>query len=78
MKSKLGDLDDHLFAALERLGEAGLSDERIDAEVKRSNAIVDLADQIVASAKLKLVAAKLYAEYGGAVKDMLPQIGKSE
>lgn len=48
MKNKLSDLNDHLFAQLERVSEEGLTAEQIEAEVKRSDAIVDLADQVIA------------------------------
>ena len=77
MKNKLADLNDHLFAQLERLREDGLTPEQLDAEVKRSAAIVDLADQITESSKLRLMAARLYAEHGEKVLPMLPLIGKS-
>lgn len=76
-KNKLGDLDNHLFAQLERLADESLTAEQIDTEVKRADAIVGLADQVIGNAKLKLDAAKLFATHGPAIKDMLPQIGKA-
>lgn len=76
-KNKLGDLDNHLFAMLERLADEDLTSDEIDSEVKRADAIVSLADQVIGNAKLKLEAAKLYATHGPSIKDMLPQIGKS-
>ena len=77
-RNKLGDLDSHLFAALERLNDEDLNPDQITTEVERSGAIVDLADQIIGNAKVKLAAAKLFAEFGAAVEPMLPQIGKSQ
>ena len=77
MKNKLGDLDSHLFAALERLNDEDLSPDQITVEVERSGAIVDLADQIIGNSKVKLAAAKLFAEHGQAIAPMLPMIGKS-
>lgn len=77
-KNKLGDLNNHLFAQLERLADDDLTAEQIEAEVKRSEAIVSLADQIVGTADLQLKAAKLFADHGSAILPMLPQIGKSE
>lgn len=76
-KNKLGDLDNHLFAMLERLADEDLSADDIDTEVKRADAIVSLADQVISNAKLKLDAAKLFATHGPTIKDMLPQIGKA-
>lgn len=78
MKNKLGDLNNHLFAQLERLSEETLSSEEIEREVKRSQAIVSVADQVVQNAGLQLRAAKLYAEHGQPIVSYLPQIGKSE
>ncbi|SCX89182.1 hypothetical protein [Paracoccus tibetensis] len=78
MKNKLGDLNNHLFAALERLNDESLSAEEIESEAKRASAIVAVADQVVSNADLQLRAAKLFADHGQAVLPMLPQIGKSE
>ncbi|WP_301546305.1 hypothetical protein [Paracoccus saliphilus] len=64
MRNKLGDLNNHLFAQLERLSDEGISAEQIDQEVKRTEAIVSVADQIVGNADLQLKAAKLFAEQG--------------
>ena len=54
MKNRLSDLNNHLFAQLERLADENLSAEAIESEVKRSSAIVDLADKIVDNARLTL------------------------
>ncbi|WP_312532035.1 hypothetical protein [Paracoccus sp. (in: a-proteobacteria)] len=78
MKNKLGDLNNHLFAQLERLADEDLSADQIDQEVKRAGAIVTLADQVINTANLQLKAAKLFAEHGDAIMPMLPKIGKSE
>lgn len=77
MKNKLPDLNDHLFAQLERLSDEGLSSEEIEKEVKRADAIVQVADQITGNANTMLKAAKLFADHGAGVLPMLPQIGKS-
>ena len=50
MKNKLTDLNDHLFAQLERLSDEQLTPEEISREVTRTQAIVDVADCIVANA----------------------------
>ena len=78
MKNKLGDLNNHLFAQLERLADETLTPEQIETEVQRSEAIVAVADQIVGNAELQLRAAKLYADHGEKIVGMLPSIGKSE
>lgn len=74
----MADLNNHLFAQLERLADEGLTPEQIDTEVKRANAIVALADQITEGNKLQLAAAKLFAEHRDLILPHLPMIGKAE
>lgn len=64
MKNKLSDLNNHLFAQIERLGDEDLSDERIEKEAKRAEAVVAVADQIIRNADLQLKAANLLASHG--------------
>ncbi len=78
MKNKLSDLNNHLFAQLERLGEEGLTAEQIEQEAKRADAIVSIADQVVRNADLQLKAALLIANHGDRFIPMLPALGKSE
>lgn len=77
MKNTLHDLNNHLFAQLERLSDEAITPEQLEAEVKRAEAIVSVADQITENAELQLRAARLYAEHGQGVLHMLPQIGKA-
>lgn len=77
-KNRISDLTDHLFAQLERLSDESMTAEQIEQEVKRSDALVSVSDQIVGTYDLQLKAAKLFAEHGQAVLHMLPQIGKSK
>ncbi len=74
MKNKLSDLNNHLFAQLERLGEEGLTVEQIEAEAKRADAIVDISDQILRNADLHLKAAALVANHGERFHDKMPMI----
>lgn len=78
MRNKLSNLNDHLFTALERLNDDDLTPEQIEAEAKRADAIVAIADQITENGKLRLSAAKLFAEHGASILPHLPQIGKAE
>lgn len=63
MKNKLSDLNNHLFAQLERLSEEGLSAEQIAQEVTRADAIVGVAEQIVKNADLQLKAVAILAQH---------------
>lgn len=76
MKNKLSDLTDHLFAQLERLADETLTAEQIGDEVKRAEAVVSVADQIVRNADLQLKAAVIFATHGERVLPMLPMIGR--
>ncbi|MCG6111295.1 MAG: hypothetical protein MEQ74_03790 [Paracoccus sp.] len=78
MKNKLGDLNNHLFAALERLSDEDMTADQIDQEAKRAVAIVSVADKIIGNADLQLKAAKLWAEHGQGIMPMLPKIGSAE
>lgn len=74
MKNKLADLNNHLFAQLERLSDEDLTAEQIEQEVRRADAIVGVSTQIVRTADLHLKAAALIGEYGEAVLDKLPML----
>jgi hypothetical protein len=74
LKNKLADLNDHLFAQLERLSDENLTSERIDTEIKRSNAVSSLAEQILKHAALKVQAAKIMSDHGLDPTPHLPQI----
>lgn len=73
MKNKLTDLNDHLFAQLERLGNEDLTPDQIEQEAKRCKAIVAAADQIVKNASLQVQVAKLVSEKG-AIRPLLPSV----
>jgi hypothetical protein len=75
MKNKLTDLNNHLFAQLERLGGEKLSQEALEIEVQRTDSIVSLSEQIINNAQLALNAAELVAKHGrGNWEGMLPEV----
>ncbi len=74
MKNKLVDLNDTLFMQLERLNDENLNGEAIELEVRRSEAIVQVADRIVENARLQLAACKLVAEHGDRFVKQLPML----
>ena len=78
MKNKLTDLNNHLFAQLERLSEEGLTAEQIEQECQRADAIVAVSDQILQGANTQLKAATLIANHGDRFAKMLPAIGGTE
>lgn len=64
MKNRLSDLNDHLFAQMERLSDEDLKGEALEEEVSRGRAIVAVADQIIQNAGLKIQAAKIMSDHG--------------
>jgi hypothetical protein len=64
MKNKISDLRDHMFAALERLGNEELSEEDLKKEISRSQAISEVGKVIVESAKTEVMYAKLTGRRG--------------
>ena len=63
-KNRLSDLNDHLFAQLERLSDEDLTPEEVEKEATRADAIVAVADKIIQNAALGISAAKLVAGQG--------------
>lgn len=76
MKNKLIDLNNHLFAQLERLEDEELTTEQLATEVTRTDAMVKLSEQIINNANLAVRAAQLVAEHSGTgtFEHMLPMI----
>lgn len=58
MKNTLGDLNNHLFAELERLGDEGLTGEELKEELTRAESIVRVSSSIISNASLVLQAEK--------------------
>ncbi|MEM5542905.1 hypothetical protein WNY61_09145 [Sulfitobacter sp. AS92] len=74
-KTSLADLNNHLFAQLDRLTNQDLTPDETETEIKRAGAMTAIADRISSNADLSLKAAKLFADHGKAVLPHLPQIG---
>lgn len=53
-QNKLSDLRDHIFMALERLSDEGLTTEQVASEVDKAKAIAQLSASIIASAKVEI------------------------
>ncbi|HFU4567772.1 TPA: hypothetical protein ACGPBO_005566 [Bacillus cereus] len=62
-RNTLGDLNNHLFAQLERLSDEELKGEELQEEIERSKAVTDVANRIISNGALVLQAQKFHTEY---------------
>lgn len=76
VKSKLTDLNDHLFAQMERLNDEDLAGDKLDEEIKRAHAMAGVANQIISNASLALTAQKALGETVRSLPEMLRIGGK--
>jgi hypothetical protein len=56
MRNTLGDLNNHLFAQLERLSDESLKGEALNEEINRARAIMGIATKIIDTGTLVLEA----------------------
>lgn len=75
MKNNLTDLNNYLFESIERLIDDELSDEELEKEIKRSEAVQKIAKTIIDNGTLALQAQKHYDEYGAGQTVEIPLIG---
>lgn len=59
MQNTLGDLNNHLFAQLERLSDEDLKGDSLQEEITRSKAVSELATRIIANGSLVLQGKRL-------------------
>jgi len=73
MKNTLTDLNNYLFETLERLMDDDLTEEQIQKEIMRSQAVTAVAETIIRNGELALKTIKHLNEYGIATpKEKLP------
>lgn len=74
MKNKLTDLNNHLFAQLERLADDDLGGQGLAEEIRRAKAITDVGNAIVMNARLALDAQKFMADNSRVIDPQLPEM----
>ena len=73
-KNTLIELNDHLFAQLERLGDASRGEEAMKAEIERARAVTGVAQQVIANANTVLRTVEFRDRVAGG-SDVPPMLG---
>ena len=68
-RNTLGDLNNLLFAQLERLDNEEMTEVELQSEIQRSKAIASVSSQIIQNANTVLKAKQLYSEYPDMAKE---------
>ena len=74
MQNTLGDLNNHLFAQLERLGNEELEGDELKEEILRAKAVTDIAREIIDNANTVLDVMKFQAETLGRSSISIPKM----
>lgn len=68
MRNTLGDLNNHLFAQLERLNDEDLVGDKLEEEIQRAKSIKDISSQIIGNASVIIRAQELLYEQNSNVE----------
>ena len=74
MQNTLGDLNNHLFAQLERLGNEELEGDELKEEILRAKAVTDIAREIIDNANTVLDVMKFQTETLGRSNVSVPKM----
>ena len=74
MQNTLGDLNNHLFAQLERLGNEELEGDKLKEEILRAKAVTDIAREIIDNANTVLDVMKFQTETLGRSNVSVPKM----
>lgn len=74
MKNTLLDLNNHLFAQMERLSDEDISPTQLQKEIERSKSISMIARDITDNAELVLNAQKFISDAGQITKQKMPKM----
>lgn len=70
----MGNLNNHLFAQLERLNDEEITGEKLEDEIIRSKAVIGVSKQIIANANVVLKAKSIELEYGKNNEKEMPKM----
>ncbi|WP_312428340.1 hypothetical protein [Lacrimispora sp.] len=78
MNNKLIDLNNHLFAEMERLGDEELKGDNLIQEIERARAITGVASQIISNGSLALKAEQFKSDIVSAKEAKVPKFLEGE
>jgi len=78
MRNTLADLNDILFEQLERLNDDELTDEQLQMQLKRTDQVVKVSEQIIANGELAFKAIQHKDKYYGTGGKQLPPMLEGE
>lgn len=64
MKNRLSDLQNHLFAQIERLSDESVTGEKLESEIERAHAIANVSGEILKIAAVQIRAAEIVQRHG--------------
>lgn len=73
-RNTLGDLNNHLFAQLEKMDDDELTGEQLDNEIRRTEAMAKISEQIIKNGELQFRAMKHMDEYGYERQKSIPDM----
>ena len=78
MKNTLSDLNNILFEQLERLSDDSLSEDQLESQIRRTDRIVKVSEQIIANGDLAFRAIQHRDKYYGGGQKTLPPMLEGE
>lgn len=75
--NSLADLNEILFNQIQKIQNEDATDEELEKEIKKSEAITKLSSQVLSSANIALQAQKQFDEYGTGRTVDIPLLGIS-
>jgi hypothetical protein len=74
MRNTLADLNNHLYAQLERLSDEELDSEKLVEEINRAKAVSSIASQIIGTGTLVLKAQQFYDNERNNIESKKPKM----
>ena len=74
MKNTLGDLNNFLFEQLEKLADDDIKGDELEGEIRRSEAMAKVSEQIIQTGEFQLRAIQHMDEYGYEREKAVPEM----